>query len=485
MTPLQDILNDISIKKIIGPTDLSINHLVFDSRKVKAADLFVALKGHTLDGHQFIDKAIRSGATVIVLEELPATIAEKITYLLVDNSAEALGQMAAAFHGHPSQQLKLVGITGTNGKTTTATLLFDLFTAMGYKVGLLSTVANRIAGKTIPSTHTTPDAVGLNELLSEMAAAGCDYAFMEVSSHAIHQRRIAGITFTGGVFTNLTHEHLDYHGTFRDYIYAKKQFFDNLPKAAFALTNIDDKQGEVMVQNTKATVARYSLRRLTDYKARIIDNSLTGLHLELNGVDFFSRLIGGFNAYNLLAVYATAQLLEMDQMETLTQMSGLHSAEGRFEYLIHPKTLVYAIVDYAHTPDALEKVLSTLKKLRRSKEQILTVVGCGGDRDKRKRPIMADVAVRYSDQVILTADNPRTEDPEAIIREMEAGISATDKNKVLSITNREQAIRTACKLAQPGDFILVAGKGHEKYQEINGVKHPFDDQQIIKKIFAS
>jgi len=485
LTPLQDILNDISIKKIIGPTDLSINHLVFDSRKVKAADLFVALKGHTLDGHQFIDKAIRSGATVIVLEELPATIAEKITYLLVDNSAEALGQMAAAFHGHPSQQLKLVGITGTNGKTTTATLLFDLFTAMGYKVGLLSTVANRIAGKTIPSTHTTPDAVGLNELLSEMAAAGCDYAFMEVSSHAIHQRRIAGITFTGGVFTNLTHEHLDYHGTFRDYIYAKKQFFDNLPKAAFALTNIDDKQGEVMVQNTKATVARYSLRRLTDYKARIIDNSLTGLHLELNGVDFFSRLIGGFNAYNLLAVYATAQLLEMDQMETLTQMSGLHSAEGRFEYLIHPKTLVYAIVDYAHTPDALEKVLSTLKKLRRSKEQILTVVGCGGDRDKRKRPIMADVAVRYSDQVILTADNPRTEDPEAIIREMEAGISATDKNKVLSITNREQAIRTACKLAQPGDFILVAGKGHEKYQEINGVKHPFDDQQIIKKIFAS
>jgi len=485
LTPLQDILNDISIKKIIGPTDLSINHLVFDSRKVKAADLFVALKGHTLDGHQFIDKAIRSGATVIVLEELPATIAEKITYLLVDNSAEALGQMAAAFHGHPSQQLKLVGITGTNGKTTTATLLFDLFTAMGYKVGLLSTVANRIAGKTIPSTHTTPDAVGLNELLSEMAAAGCDYAFMEVSSHAIHQRRIAGITFTGGVFTNLTHEHLDYHGTFRDYIYAKKQFFDNLPKAAFALTNIDDKQGEVMVQNTKATVARYSLRRLTDYKARIIDNSLTGLHLELNGVDFFSRLIGGFNAYNLLAVYATAQLLEMDQMETLTQMSGLHSAEGRFEYLIHPTTLVYAIVDYAHTPDALEKVLSTLKKLRRSKEQILTVVGCGGDRDKRKRPIMADVAVRYSDQVILTADNPRTEDPEAIIREMEAGISATDKNKVLSITNREQAIRTACKLAQPGDFILVAGKGHEKYQEINGVKHPFDDQQIIKKIFAS
>ena len=485
MTPLQDILNDISITKIIGTTDLSINHLVFDSRKVKAADVFVAVRGHALDGHQFIDKAIRNGASVIVLEQLPATIAEKTTYLLVDNSAEALGQMAAAFYDHPSQQLKLVGITGTNGKTTTATLLFDLFTSMGYKVGLLSTVANRIAEKTIPSTHTTPDAVGLNALLSQMVEAGCDYAFMEVSSHAIHQKRIAGITFAGGVFTNLTHDHLDYHGTFRDYIYAKKQFFDDLPKAAFALTNIDDKQGEVMVQNTKAKIAKYSLRRLTDYKARIIDNSLTGLHLELNEVEFFSRLIGGFNAYNLLAVYATADLLEMDEMEILTKMSDLQSAEGRFEYLIHPTTLVYAIVDYAHTPDALEKVLSTLKKLRRSKEQILTVVGCGGDRDKRKRPIMAKVAVQYSDQVILTSDNPRSEDPDTIIQEMEEGIPSEDKNKVLSITNRAQAIRTACKLARPGDFVLVAGKGHEKYQEIKGVKHPFDDQQIIKEIFAS
>ncbi len=485
MTPLQNIINDISITKIIGTTDLSINHLVFDSRKVKAADVFVAVRGHALDGHQFIDKAIRNGASVIVLEQLPATIAEKTTYLLVDNSAEALGQMATSFYGHPSQQLKLIGITGTNGKTTTATLLFDLFTSMGYKVGLLSTVANRIAEETIPSTHTTPDAVGLNALLSQMVEAGCDYAFMEVSSHAIHQRRIAGITFAGGVFTNLTHDHLDYHGTFRDYIYAKKQFFDDLPKAAFALTNIDDKQGEVMVQNTKAKIAKYSLRRLTDYKARIIDNSLTGLHLELNEVEFFSRLIGGFNAYNLLAVYATADLLGMDEMEILTKMSDLQSAEGRFEYLIHPTTFVYAIVDYAHTPDALEKVLSTLKKLRRSKEQILTVVGCGGDRDKRKRPIMAKVAVQYSDQVILTSDNPRSEDPDTIIQEMEEGIPSEDKNKVLSITNRAQAIRTACKLARPGDFVLVAGKGHEKYQEIKGVKYPFDDQQIIKEIFAS
>ncbi len=484
MALLQDILNNISIKKTIGTTDLSVNHLVFDSRKVKTADVFFAVKGHVLDGHQFIEKAIRNGASVIVLEQLPATIAKKITYLLVEDSAEALGQMASAFYGYPSQQLKLIGITGTNGKTTTATLLFDLFTSMGYKVGLLSTVANRIGGKIIPSTHTTPDAVGLNELLSEMVATGCEYAFMEVSSHAIHQRRIAGITFMGGVFTNLTHDHLDYHGSFRDYIYAKKRFFDDLPKAAFALTNIDDKQGDVMVQNTKAKILRYSLRRLTDYKAKIIDNSLTGLHLKLDEVDFFSRLIGGFNAYNLLAVYATAQLLEMDKVETLTHMSGLQSAEGRFEYLIHPTTFVYAIVDYAHTPDALEKVLSTLKKLRRSKEQILTVVGCGGDRDKRKRPMMAKVAVQYSDQVILTSDNPRSEDPETIIQEMEEGIAAEDKNKVLSITNREQAIRTACKLARPGDFVLVAGKGHEKYQEIKGVKHPFDDQEIIKEIFA-
>jgi len=485
LTLLDDILNDISIKKIVGNTDLKINQIVFDSRKVKPADLFVAVKGHVMDGHQFIDKAIHNGATVIVLEQLPETITEKITYLIVKDSAEALGQMANAFFGYPSQQLNLVGITGTNGKTTTVTLLFDLFSSMGFKVGLLSTVANRIGEKTIASTHTTPDAVGLNGLLGEMVTAGCDYVFMEVSSHAVHQKRIAGLTFKGGVFTNLTHDHLDYHGSFRDYIYAKKQFFDDLPKAAFALTNLDDKQGEVMVQNTSAKIVHYSLRRLTDYKAKVIDNSLTGLHLKLDEVDFFSRLIGGFNAYNLLAVYATARLLGMDKMETLTQMSGLQSAEGRFEYLIHPTTFVYAIVDYAHTPDALEKVLSTIKKLRRSKEQILTVVGCGGDRDKRKRPIMAEVAVRYSDQVILTADNPRSENPESIIREMEEGIPTDHKNKVLSITNREQAIRTACKLARPGDFVLVAGKGHEKYQEINGVKYPFDDHQLITEIFAS
>jgi len=470
--------------EIVGNPTVKINKLVFDSRKVQPNDLFIAVKGHATDGHQFIENAIAAGTKVVVAEQMPTTINPEITYIQVADSAETLGRLASAYFGHPSQQLALVGITGTNGKTTTATLLYDLYTAMGYKTGLISTVANRIVDKVQEATHTTPDAIGLNRLLSEMANAGCDYVFMEVSSHAIHQKRIAGVQFTGGVFTNLSHDHLDYHGTFREYIYAKKKFFDDLPKAAFALTNIDDKQGDIMVQNTRAKIARYSLRRLTDFKAKIIDNSLAGLHLKLDEEDFFSRLIGDFNAYNLLAVYATARLLEAEKMETLTRMSGLQSAEGRFEYLIHPKTFVYAIVDYAHTPDALEKVLSTLQKLRRSKEQILTVVGCGGDRDKQKRPVMGSIACQYSDQVILTSDNPRTEDPEEIIRDMEAGISGEATKKVLSITNREQAIRTACKLAQAGDFILVAGKGHEKYQEINGVKHPFDDQALLKKIFA-
>jgi len=469
---------------MIGTKKVTINQLVFDSRKVQPNDLFIAVKGHATDGHQFIDNAIAAGIKVVVAEQLPNTILPEITYIQVADSAETLGKLASAFFGHPSQQLALVGITGTNGKTTTATLLYDLYIAMGYKTGLISTVANRIVEQVQTATHTTPDAIGLNQLLSEMVAAGCDYVFMEVSSHAIHQRRIAGVQFTGGVFTNLSHDHLDYHGTFREYIYAKKQFFDDLPKAAFALTNIDDKQGEIMVQNTKANIARYSLRRLTDFKAKVIDNSLSGLQLKLDEEDFFSRLIGGFNAYNLLAVYATAKLLGAEKIDTLTLMSGLQSAEGRFEYLIHPKTLVYAIVDYAHTPDALEKVLTTLKKLSRNKEQILTVVGCGGDRDKKKRPVMASIACQYSDQVVLTSDNPRSENPEDIIREMEAGISTDTAKKVLSITNREQAIRTACKLARPGDFILVAGKGHEKYQEINGVKHPFDDQALLKKIFA-
>lgn len=460
---------------------MSFENLVFDSRKVQPHDTFVAVKGHAVDGHQFIDNAIQSGATVIVCERLPEFLQKHITFVQVPDSATALGQMASALYDFPSEKLKLVGITGTNGKTTTATLLYNLFSAMGYKTGLLSTVENKIAGVVKPSTHTTPDAVGLNVLLSEMVEVGCDFVFMEVSSHAIDQRRIAGLTFAGGVFTNLTHDHLDYHKTFQAYLHAKKTFFDELPKAAFALINIDDRNGEVMVQNTKATIARYSLRRLTDFKAKVIDNSLTGLQLKLDDTDFFSRLIGDFNAYNLLAVYATAILLGMDKLETLTAMSGLHTAEGRFDYLVHPEQKIYAIIDYAHTPDALEKVLETLNRLRKGTTSIITVVGCGGDRDRKKRPVMAAVATQLSNQVVLTSDNPRTEDPEAIIREMETGIPENQTAKVLSITNREQAIRTACKLASPGDFILVAGKGHEKYQEINGVKHPFDDKETLKK----
>ncbi|MEM8906481.1 MAG: UDP-N-acetylmuramoyl-L-alanyl-D-glutamate--2,6-diaminopimelate ligase, partial [Bacteroidota bacterium] len=397
----------------------------------------------------------------------------------------ALGRMSHVFFGRPSEQVQLVGITGTNGKTTTATLLYDLFSAMGYKVGLISTVENRIAGTVHAANFTTPQAIEVNTLLREMVDAGCTYVFMEVSSHAIDQRRIAGLRFRGGVFTNLSHDHLDYHKTFKAYIYAKKRFFDDLEKSAFALTNIDDRQGEVMVQNTRAKVHRYSLRKLTDFKAKIIDNSIGGLQLELAGEDFYSRLIGEFNAYNLLAVYATARLLGGEHLEVLTKLSQLKTAEGRFDYVRNQQSDILGVVDYSHTPDALEKVLTTLQQLRSgTTQQIITVVGCGGDRDKRKRPIMAKTACYYSSQVILTSDNPRSEDPEVIIAEMEAGVPKEANHKVLSITNRKEAIKTAGKLAQKGDIILVAGKGHEKYQEVKGVKYPFDDKAILKEILA-
>lgn len=481
MQALTNILKHLSHFEIIGNAELDFNKIAFDSRKVEKGDLFVAVKGVNVDGHQFIDRAIAAGACAIVCETVPSLDTDlEIAFIKVPNSAEALGLLGHAFFGQPSQQFKLVGVTGTNGKTTTATLLYDLFSAMGYKVGLISTVENRIAGKIIPSEFTTPDALSLSELLKEMVDEGCEYAFMEVSSHSIHQRRIAGLHFTGALFTNLSHDHLDYHKTFKEYIYAKKRFFDDLPKDAFALTNIDDRQGDIMVQNTKAEVHRYSLRKLTDFKAKIIDNSLGGLQLELDGEDFYSHLIGEFNAYNLLSVYATARLLKGEKLEVLTKLSQLKAAEGRFDYVRNRQTGVLGIVDYSHTPDALEKVLSTLQKLRKGKEQIITVVGCGGDRDKRKRPIMAKTACHYSNQVIITSDNPRTEDPQTIIEEMEKGIPANAVNKVLSISDRKSAIKTACKLAQKGDLILVAGKGHEKYQEINGVKHPFDDKEILK-----
>jgi UDP-N-acetylmuramoyl-L-alanyl-D-glutamate--2,6-diaminopimelate ligase len=476
---LANILADLSISEAIGDLDVSINEIQFDSRKVKPGSCFIAVKGVHTDGHRYIVQAVAAGAKVIICETLPTEITSSVTYVSVPDSAEALGMAATNFYDHPSEGLRLVGITGTNGKTTTATLLHQLFTKMGYKVGLLSTVENKIGEKVLPSTFTTPDAISLNALLAEMKEAGCDYVFMEVSSHAIEQRRIAGVTFEGGVFTNITHDHLDYHKTFKAYINAKKRFFDDLPKAAFALTNIDDRRGTIMVQNTKAQVSMYSLHTLTDFKAKVLDNSLTGLQLELDGEEFFSRLIGEFNAYNLLAVYATARLLGAEKLETMTALSGLKSAEGRFDYIFDKEKNIIAIVDYAHTPDALEKVLSTIEKLKRGKEQVITVVGCGGDRDKSKRPLMAEKACEYSSQIILTSDNPRSENPETIIAEMEAGIPAYASQKVLSITNRLQAIKTACKIAKSGDIILVAGKGHEKYQEINGVKNPFDDKQVL------
>ncbi len=480
MQELNKILQNVSVKELIGEQKLKAKNITFDSRKANVESIFVAISGTQVDGHDFIEKAIQNKAIAIVCEILPQELHKGVTYIQVSDSSEALGIMASNFYGNPSEQLKLIGITGTNGKTTTVTLLHDLFSKMGYKVGLLSTVENKIGNKVIPSTHTTPDAVAMNELISDMVDAGCDYAFMEVSSHAIHQRRIAGLTFAGGVFTNITHDHLDYHKTFKEYLNAKKRFFDDLPKDAFALTNIDDKNGMVMVQNTKAKIQKYSLRKKADFKVKIVDNSLSGLHLEINDNEFFGRLIGEFNAYNLLSAYAVGVLLEKDSLETLTILSQLKSAEGRFDYIKNQKTGTIGIVDYAHTPDALEKVLSTIDKLKTGNEKVITVVGCGGDRDKTKRPVMAKTACAYSDHVIITSDNPRTEDPDEIIEEMMKGVPIYLQNKVLTITNRLQAIKTASRIANDGDIILVAGKGHEKYQEINGVKHPFDDKQVLR-----
>jgi UDP-N-acetylmuramoyl-L-alanyl-D-glutamate--2,6-diaminopimelate ligase len=481
---LENILSELSISELIGDVKLNIENITFDSRKANGKSLFAAIRGSQTDGHLFIDKAVEAGAKAILCEDLPSKLTSGVTFIKVPDSSEALGLIAAEFHDYPSRKIKLLGITGTNGKTTTATLLHQLYSKMGYKVGLLSTVENKIGEKVLSADYTTPDAVALNALLADMVDAGCDFAFMEVSSHAIHQRRIAGLTFSGGVFTNLTHDHLDYHKTFREYLNVKKRFFDDLPKDAFALTNIDDRNGLVMVQNTKAKIYRYSLRSLTDFKAKIIENSLAGLHLEIDGHEFFSRIIGEFNAYNILAAYATAILLGSDKLEILTALSDLKSAEGRFDYFFDNKKGITGIIDYAHTPDALEKVLSTIGKLKKGNETIITVIGCGGDRDKAKRPIMAKTACNYSDQVIITSDNPRSEDPEVIISEMEKGIPPYAGNKVLKITNRLQAIKTAAKIAQKGDIILVAGKGHEKYQEIKGIKHPFDDKQTLREILA-
>ncbi|MES2417991.1 MAG: UDP-N-acetylmuramoyl-L-alanyl-D-glutamate--2,6-diaminopimelate ligase [Bacteroidota bacterium] len=475
---LQDLLYGVAIKSVVGKTDKVVDALAFDSRAVKPGTLFIAIKGTQADGHQYILQTIAAGTNAIICEELPADLAINVTYIQVDNSAVALGIVARNFYENPSAQLKLVGITGTNGKTTIATLLFQLFRKLGFNVGLISTVQNQINEAVIPATHTTPNPIALNALLKDMVNAGCDYCFMEVSSHAVVQHRISGLEFTGGVFSNITHDHLDFHKTFDNYLKAKKEFFDTLPKSAFALTNIDDKNGMVMLQNTKAHKKTYALKQMADFKAKILENKFSGLSLTVEHVDVFFKMVGSFNAYNLLAAYATAILLEQDKLKILTILSNLTGAEGRFDYTV-TKDGIIGIVDYAHTPDAVQNVLSTIANIRKGTEKVITIIGCGGDRDRSKRPIMAQVACDWSDKVILTSDNPRTENPQSIIEEMEKGVSPTNRRKTISILDRKEAIKTACHIAMPGDIILLAGKGHEKYQEINGVRQHFDDKEVL------
>jgi UDP-N-acetylmuramoyl-L-alanyl-D-glutamate--2,6-diaminopimelate ligase len=482
MRLLKDILYKTGIEEVIGSTDVRIKNICFDSRKAKQGSLFVAITGTKVDGHQFIDEVIEKGAVAIICEKIPEKKREGITYVLVNNSAFALSIIAGNFYDNPSEKIRLVGVTGTNGKTTIVTLLFHLFRELGYGVGLLSTVKNQINELVIPSTHTTPDALQLNELLSAMVDAGCRYCFMEVSSHAVSQKRNAGLKYAGGVFTNITHEHLDYHKTFDEYIKAKKSFFDQLPKDAFALTNTDDGNGMVMIQNTKAYKYTYSLRSMSDYKCKLIENHFSGLILNIDGHEVHCKLVGSFNAYNITAAYATAILLDEDKMNVLPHISSLAPVEGRFDYVTSNKKVV-GVVDYAHTPDALQNVLNTIHDLSGGKGNVITIVGCGGDRDTSKRPVMAKIACELSDKVILTSDNPRSEDPVAIIHQMEKGIAPHELRKTLSITDRREAIKTAVTLAQPGDIILVAGKGHEKYQEIKGERTPFDDKKILDEFF--
>jgi UDP-N-acetylmuramoyl-L-alanyl-D-glutamate--2,6-diaminopimelate ligase len=481
---LQDVLYKVSIRSVAGSTSVEVNDIQIDSRKIKPGAAFVAMKGGAVDGHQFIEKAIANGAAVIVYEDsgLP-TPDSRLTYVQVENSAAAAAYMANNFFGRPSEKLKLVGVTGTNGKTTIATLLYKLFTRLGYKCGLLSTVENQIGDKVVPATHTTPDAISLNQLLSQMVEAGCSHVFMETSSHAIHQHRVTGLQYAGGLFSNITHDHLDYHKTFDEYIRVKKAFFDSLSSSAFAISNADDKRGTVMLQNTNAKKYYYSLKTVAEFKGKILDNSLSGLVMTVNDIEVHFRMIGEFNAYNLLAVYGAAVCLGEDKQEVLTALSLLTGAEGRFEYMVSAKERVIAIVDYAHTPDALLNVLATIKKLKKGFEQVITVVGCGGDRDRTKRPVMAEAACEYSDKAIFTSDNPRSEDPAQIIKDMEEGLSAAARRKYISIVDRKEAIKTAISLAKPEDIILIAGKGHEKYQEIKGVRNHFDDKEIVKEMF--
>ncbi|MBA3898886.1 MAG: UDP-N-acetylmuramoyl-L-alanyl-D-glutamate--2,6-diaminopimelate ligase [Bacteroidetes bacterium] len=482
MKLLSDILYKAGIVEVIGSTNIAINAIAFDSRKVERHGLFVAVKGETVDGHAFIAKAIELGAIAIVCEEFPTIQKEKINYIKVKNAAVALGHIASNFYDNPAGSLKLVGVTGTNGKTTIVTLLYRLFMKLGYETGLLSTVENKIGKTTIPATHTTPDALQLNALLRKMVDSGCEFCFMEVSSHAVVQHRITGLEFKGGVFSNITHDHLDYHKTFDAYIKAKKGFFDMLPESAFALVNRDDRNGMVMVQNSKAIKKTYALQSVSDYKAKIIESGFSGLFLNIDGQEIWVTLIGGFNAYNILAVYGTACLLGQDSLKVLTAISSLEAPEGRFQFIKSTNDIT-AVVDYAHTPDALLNVLKTIKEIRTGNEQVITVVGCGGDRDSAKRPLMAKIACDYSNRIILTSDNPRSEEPDAIIAEMKKGIDPVCFKNTLSISDRSEAIKTACAFANPGDIILVAGKGHEKYQEIKGVKYPFDDIEVVKENF--
>ena len=481
---LETLIKDIKIKSLTGDLQCDITGVNIDSRLIKPGHLFVALRGTQTDGHTYIGKAIAQGAAAVLCETLPDTRAEGVTYVQVDDTEDVVGQVATTFCGDPTSRLKLVGVTGTNGKTTIATLLYNMFRHFGYKVGLLSTVCNYIDGEAIPTDHTTPDPITLNTLLGRMADAGCQYAFMEVSSHAVAQKRIGGLRFAGGIFTNLTRDHLDYHKTFENYLKAKKAFFDGLPKTAFALTNADDRNGNVMVQNTRAQVAAYSLRSLADFQGKVLEDGFDGMLLDINGREVNVQFIGRFNASNLLAVYGAAVLLGEKPEDVLVELSLLRPVAGRFDSMRSPSGYT-AIVDYAHTPDALENVLNAIHEVLRGRGQVITVVGAGGKRDKGKRPLMAQEAARQSDRLLITSDNPRFEDPQAIIDDMLAGLTAEDKKKTLAIVDRREAIRTACMLAQPGDVVLVAGKGHEDYQEIKGVKHHFDDREVIRDLFAN
>lgn len=481
MKLLKDILYKVGIEAVHGVTDITISKIEFDSRKIELNDVFVAIKGTLSDGYHFIDKALNLGAIAVVCEEFPDVIVNGVTYIKVKDTNEALAFLAANYYENPSENIRLIGVTGTNGKTTIASLLYQLFKKAGYKVGLLSTVKILVDETEYKATHTTPDSLTLNYYLDQMIQEGCEFCFMEVSSHGIHQKRTEALHFTGGVFTNLSHDHLDYHKTFAEYRDVKKLFFDNLPKDAFAITNVDDKNGAVMLQNTKAKKLTYALKSYADYKAQILENQLSGLLLKINDNEVWVKLIGSFNAYNLLAIYGVAVELGIENVEALRLLSELESVSGRFQFIVSESNIT-AIVDYAHTPDALENVLKTIDDIRTKNEQLITVVGCGGDRDKTKRPIMAHIASSLSDKAIFTSDNPRTENPETIIEEMEQGVEPQNFKKTTAILDRKQAIKTACQFANPNDIILIAGKGHETYQEINGVRHDFDDLKMVTEL---